>query len=175
MTRRTRYRIKTPEPRLPLERVDGSLVRCDFEWENVPIVQLQTKTGWWGNLVDNSSVGSEYADNADDPILADGTFLARRASEANAALTILKTEGIASSVEAEVLNPYGDRTEAEIKIVSTGEEDEETVLTVGDYRKTDPSVGRVLVVHNDPDGFGEVVHNTPGSTDPVVINTPEGS
>jgi phage gp46-like protein len=171
--RKTRYRRRIPEPRLPLERVGGSLVRCDFDWENVPIVQLQTKTGWWGNLVDNSSVGSKYADNTDDPIQADGNFLARRGSEATVALNILKAEGIASSIDVEVLNPYDDRTEAEIKIVSTGEDDKEVVLTVGDYRKTDPSVGRVLVVHNDPNGFGLVVHNTPGSTDPVVINTPE--
>jgi phage gp46-like protein len=173
--RKTNYKLKVPEPRLPLQRVNGSLVRCDFEWENIPIVQLQSKTGWWGNLVDNSSVGSIYADNADDPILADGRFLARRSAEANAALTVLKKEKIARKIAVEVTNPYADRTEAEITLLTDAQSDKAVVLVVSDYRKPDPSIGRVAVLHNDPFGVSEVLHNDPGGTSPVAINTPEGT
>lgn len=173
--RKSPYAPKVPEPLLPLQRVNGSLVRCDFEWENIPIVQLQTRRGWWGNLIDNSSVGSEYADRDGGPILADGRFLARRSALATAALTILKTERIAQKLEVVCTNPQVDRVEAEITILTDGESDDAVVLVVGDYRKTDPSVGRAEVVINDPFGVSEVVHNDPGGVSPVVINTPEGT
>jgi phage gp46-like protein len=172
--RKSPYKRKVSEPLLPLRRENGSLVRCSFEWENIPLVKLQTRTGWWGDLIGDSPVGSLYADRADDPILADGDFLARRNAQAQAALDILKQEQIASKIEVEVTMPEVDRTEAQIRVTTDGESDQEVVLVVTDYRKTDPSVGRILTVVNDPGGVSGAIINTPTTGNPMVENAPQG-
>ena len=104
------------EPRLPLSRTNGMLDRCSERWENIPTIQLNTKTGWWGNAVSDVKIGGLFADNQEQPILADGEYLKTLAAYAQNDLEYFKSGEIAESVQVQVTNPTLDALNVEITI-----------------------------------------------------------
>jgi len=125
------------EPLLPLERVNGVIKRCSFYWENIPRIQLETDSSWWGNAVSDTPAGGDYYRFSDEPILADGQFLARKASLALKDCDYLLKSGIAAEMSAESRNPYGDRVETDLRVVEKYDGVAESV-DAGDY--SDPTL-----------------------------------
>jgi hypothetical protein len=130
-------RPRKKDPALPITYENGEPVESDIFWENIPKIQLETSDGWWGNVVSDTKIGGDYFAYSDEPITADGEFLARKAALAVKDCSYLKTSKIAKSVSAEVFNPVTDRLETELTVVERSGvgADREVVVTVGDYSK----------------------------------------
>lgn len=135
------FRAQLFEPRLPLKREGGLLARCDFFWENAPAIKLGTRTGWWGDLVNTRSIGSEYGDIPDEPVQGDGEFLARREALARAALQPLQ-ENIQeiTEIETSATNPYADRVDMDAIFSVEGRADQIVVHVPGEAEADDVEV-----------------------------------
>jgi phage gp46-like protein len=153
------------EPRLPLKREGGLLERCAYAWENAPIIQLATKRDWWGNAVGKRTVGSEYAELPEEPVLADGQFLARREALAAAALQQVQDNvaGI-NGITTEATNPYADRVDMEVRIDFEGV-DEQIVIAVPGDPDALPTPPLPTPVYKDQAGAPEVWKDTAGDPD----------
>lgn len=132
MTGRTRL-----EPILPFKRENNEIEKVQFYWENIPRIQLETDSDWWGNVVSDTKMGGEYYKTSDEPILADGDFLARKSALAEKDNEYLLTSGIAKEISAESRNPYADRVETDLRVVEkfAGRSD---IVDAGNYQ--DPTL-----------------------------------
>ncbi len=126
------------EPKLPVKYESGEPEQAEFSWANVPRIQMGTDSNWWGNAITDDKVGSIYHEYSNEPIVADGKFLARKASLAVESVQYLKKKKIASKITAQAFNPQADDVEVDLTIVELLNPDSETIITVGDYRKADP-------------------------------------
>ena len=162
------------EPRLPLVREGGLLERCDFRWENAPVIQLGTRTGWWGNAVNARSIGGQYADLPEEPVQADGVFLARRE-----ALALADLQQVQANVEEIVdittsaVNPYADRVDMEATITVGGEAGEIIIHLPGEVEETTPGPPLEGGVWQSTAGGEPVLQDTAGGS-PVVQDTSQG-
>lgn len=162
------------EPRLPLIREGGLLERCAFRWENGPVIQLGTRTGWWGNAVNVRDIGGQYADLPDEPVQADGTFLARRE-----ALALADLQQIQDNVEEIVdiatsaTNPYADRVDMEVTILADGESEEIIIHLPGEIEEPEPTPPLEGGVWQSTAGGEPVLQDTAGGS-PVVQSTSQG-
>lgn len=164
------------EPVLPLTREGGLLERCEFAWQNAPVIQMGTKMAWWGNGIGTRTVGSEYAETPEGPVQADGQFLARRESLANAALQ--QVQDAVPEIESfttEATNPYGDRIEVDATFKVQGVA-EKVILQVSppeaEEGGTPPTFTGIKDIINDgvTPGVKDIINDgvTPGYKD--VIN-----
>jgi phage gp46-like protein len=121
------------DPALPITYVNGEPVELTYSWENIPKIQLGTETGWWGDLISDEQIGSIYADTDNGPITADNGYLAQRAALGLSACDYLTKSKIASSIEADAFNPQADRVELELTVVEAENQEQEIVITIGEY------------------------------------------
>lgn len=115
------YKKQVFEPKLPLTRVNGMLERCDYFWENAPVILTNTRTGWWGDSVMARPIGNTYADTPEAPVQADGNFLAQREALAAAALQpVVDNVEEVTSITTSATNPYADRVDMVASITADG-------------------------------------------------------
>lgn len=143
MTGRTRL-----EPLLPFKRENNAIEKCQFFWENIPRIQLETNADWWGNSVSDTQMGGDYYKFSDEPILADGQFLARKAALALKDCNYLLKSGIADNMTAESRNPYGDRIDTDIRVTEKiiGRVD---IIEAGNYSEAElPPVAEFNIIQD---------------------------
>lgn len=160
---RLNYIQQQYEPRLPLKRTGGLLERCSERWENIPVLQLKTSPGWWGNAVLDAKLGGEFARHEDQPIKADGEYLKTLASYVESDLSILRDEGIAESVLAEVTNPVMDDVSVAISIVVS--KPKFSIVPFRGYNKPETVKFWLSTLGGDP-----LVKNTLGDSTHILSN-----
>lgn len=129
------------EPELPFVRQsNGDVKPVQFWWQNVPAIQLETKKSWWGNSVSDTKTGGDYYLASNEPIKADGQFLARKAALAVRDCNVLVKMGVTEKVDAVSRNPYGDRVETEIRVKEKYLEGEPQSIAYGENYGRPPVV-----------------------------------
>jgi hypothetical protein len=163
------YKKQIFEPRLPLKRVGGVLETVDTSWENVPAVQFGTLPSWWGNKVGRRAVGSVYAETIDEPIQADGEFLARREALALAALAPLDQVDEIQGYTTEATNPINDRVDMVATVDVQGVGDQVVVEVRGVDGDTGPSGIQDIIDDGLTPGIQDFIDDglTPGIQDIV--------
>lgn len=117
------------DPRLSIEENGATLTFkggqpvMDQGLENVPLIDLFTKKGWWGNeLFENPDerIGSDFEEVAREP--ATLTAILDTETTAKAALQHMIDTGLAKSVLVRARNPEGGRVEVAILIEPPGKD-----------------------------------------------------
>jgi len=134
---------------------DGSTLKfiggqpvMDAGVENVVTILLFTKKGWCGNYVlsdINRHIGSDFEAIADREVSLQN--LQDLEEEAQRALEVMKTIGLAESISAVAVNPTGNEKQVTITVKRPNREAREIVFTKNDlnwqFQINDPAYKKI--------------------------------
>lgn len=115
------------DPRLTLDgngasmSIKGGQPVMDQGFENVVLLDLFVKPGWWGNTVlrdDRKHIGSDFEETAREP--ATVADLIKTETAARVALQHMLDEGLASDILVSAQNPQGDRLDLGVVVKPPG-------------------------------------------------------